>query len=140
MAEVAGAPGLAAAGTLLRQRDAVLVGCWWLLREIELAVVQVDQVAVLPGIGRGEAILDLPVDKTDPQGKGEETTPSLRMPWKQKRTRMRVIATEQRTLRYHVFVTRQITQTKLEPSAKCNLETQDNIRATHMSLCMCKMA
>ena len=35
---------------------------------------------------------------------------------------MRVTTTEKHTLRYHVFVKRQITQTKLEPSAECNLE------------------
>ena len=65
-------PGLPVAGTLLRPRDAALVGCWWLLREIELAALTIDQLTIIPGIGCGEAVLDLPIDKTDPQGRGKK--------------------------------------------------------------------
>ena len=71
-AELPEVPGLPAAGTLLRPRGAVLVGCWWLLREIELAALLVDQLTINPGIGCGEAVLDLPIDKTDPQGRGKK--------------------------------------------------------------------
>ena len=71
-AELPEVPGIPAAGTLLRPRDAVLVGCWWLLREIELAALRVDQLTITPGIGCGEAVLDLPIDKTDPQGRGKK--------------------------------------------------------------------
>ena len=56
----------------MRPRGAALVGCWWLLREIELAALKVDQLTIIPGIGCGEAVLDLPIDKTDPQGRGKK--------------------------------------------------------------------
>ena len=42
-------PSLQAAGTLLRPRDAVIVGCWWLLREIELAALKLDQLTPSQG-------------------------------------------------------------------------------------------
>eukprot|EP00971_Amphidinium_carterae_P105391 2087023-Amphidinium_carterae.1 len=44
----------------------VLIGCWWLLREIELATVRKAQLKVVSdGSGCGSATLELPASKTD---------------------------------------------------------------------------
>ena len=61
-------------GDILAPRDAMLVGMWWLMREVELAMVVRSDVTFVPGPGTcGEmAIIFLAVSKTDPAAKGKE--------------------------------------------------------------------
>ena len=49
--------------------SAVLVGCWWLMREIELAGMRRGDMEFSGG-ACGVATLNLPVSKSDPQAKG----------------------------------------------------------------------
>ncbi len=60
--------------TTVAPRDAILVGCWWLLREVELANVALEDVSFGPGGGQcgKSAELNLPVSKTDTAGKGKK--------------------------------------------------------------------
>ncbi len=61
-------------GFLVSGIDVVLVGAWWLMREIELAGLLVQDVAVSPGSQCGTATLLLAVSKTDATAKGVRRT------------------------------------------------------------------
>ncbi len=61
-------------GFLVSGIDVVLVGAWWLMREIELAGLLVHDVAVSPGSQCGTATLLLAVSKTDATAKGVRRT------------------------------------------------------------------
>ena len=52
--------------------DAVIVASWWLLREIELATLRLDQVSFIqvPGSVCGDAAINLPISKADPRALG----------------------------------------------------------------------
>ena len=50
--------------------EALLVGCWWLLREIELANVRLEDASFLAGEGCGVAVLKVPASKADAQARG----------------------------------------------------------------------
>ncbi len=63
------APTVLAAGI-----DVVLVGSWWLMREIELAGLLVQDVHLSPGLHCGTATLLLAVSKTDASAKGVRRT------------------------------------------------------------------
>ena len=54
--------------------DAVLVGAWWLLREIELSALRRKDCTVAVGPGCGVATLELAVSKADPAAKGVRRT------------------------------------------------------------------
>ncbi len=54
--------------------DAILVGAWWLMREIELAGLLVQDVELSAGHQCGTATLLLAVSKTDPSAKGVRRT------------------------------------------------------------------
>ncbi len=54
--------------------DAILVGSWWLMREIELAGMVVADVELAAGAGCGTATILLAVSKTDPSAKGVRRT------------------------------------------------------------------
>ncbi len=63
------APAVLTAGV-----DAILVGSWWLMREIELAGMLVQDVELSAGTQCGSATVLLAVSKTDPSAKGVRRT------------------------------------------------------------------
>jgi hypothetical protein len=62
-------PGFLVAGV-----DVILIGAWWLMREIELAGLLVHDITVSPGPQCGTATLLLAVSKTDVTAKGARRT------------------------------------------------------------------
>ena len=75
LAILARAPEVAESGTRgapLHVRRAGIVGCWWILREIELSAVRLR--AVRFDGERKEVTLFLPASKTDPSGEGKSRT------------------------------------------------------------------
>jgi hypothetical protein len=64
----------------LHLREVMSVASWWLLREIELAAVTLQQVTFLPGAGCGLAVIDLPVSKADPMAHGKVRSLSCACP------------------------------------------------------------
>ena len=54
--------------------DAVLLGAWWLLREIELSGLRRCDSTPMSGVGCGTMTLDLAVSKCDPTARGVKRT------------------------------------------------------------------
>ncbi len=74
--------------------DAILVGSWWLMREIELAGMVVADLELAAGTGCGTATILLAVSKTDPSAKGVRRTlgcccPNVLCPTSAARRRLR---------------------------------------------------
>ncbi len=55
---------------LLGGTDSVLIGCWWLLREVELAGLLKSDITLLDGDGCGVASLNIALSKCDHTAKG----------------------------------------------------------------------
>ncbi len=70
---------------LLAGVEVILTGCWFLLREIEVANIRVEDLVLGAGAGCGSVTLNISVSKTDPCAKGAYRTlgcacPSLLCP------------------------------------------------------------
>ena len=52
-------------------REGALCGCWWAMREVELATTRCKQVSFVKGPGCGVCEIDLPVSKSDVQALGK---------------------------------------------------------------------
>ncbi len=55
---------------LLGGTDSILIGCWWLLREVELAGLMKSDITLLDGDGCGVASLNIALSKCDHTAKG----------------------------------------------------------------------
>ncbi len=66
--------GLPSPAALTCGTDAVLVGCWWLMREIELAALQKGDITFAAARGCGTSTINLAVSKADPSAKGVHRT------------------------------------------------------------------